>query len=319
MIEGEKEKVVVVLGPTASGKTALAVQLAKKMETDIISGDSMLVYRGFNIGTDKPDEKERGGVRHELIDILEPQETFSVMDFQRLAAEKITTINARGRIPVLVGGTGLYIKALLEGYEFSQSPGDMTYRQYLEDLAAVRGRAYIHRMLAEVDPATAHRLHVNDFRRVVRALEVWKAEQKTISHRRFSAGGNLRYKAWVIGLRWERTLLYERINDRVRGMVASGLEEEVRELLTAGVSRMAPAMKGIGYKEMAACLAGEISREEAVRDIQKATRHFAKRQFTWYRKMPYIHWYEADHISLSLLLEKVFHDVAGFFTGKAKM
>lgn len=195
----------------------------------------------------------------------------------------------------------------------------MTYRQYLEDLAAVRGRAYIHHMLAEVDPATAHRLHVNDFRRVVRALEVWKAEKETISHRRFSAGGNLRYKAWVIGLRWERTLLYERINDRVRGMVASGLEEEVRELLTAGVSRMAPAMKGIGYKEMAACLAGEISREEAVRDIQKATRHFAKRQFTWYRKMPYIHWYEADHISLSLLLEKVFHDVAGFFTGKAKI
>lgn len=317
---GEKrEKVIAVIGPTASGKTALAVRLAQRLGTEIISGDSLLVYRGFDIGTAKPTEGERGGVRHALIDILEPQAPFSVSDFQRLAAEEITAANARGQIPLLVGGTGLYVKALLEGYAFNRASGDAAYRQSLEALAKTRGKGYVHDMLAEVDPAAAARLHVNDFRRVIRALEVWKFGHETISDRRFSEGGTLRYEAWVVGLRWDRALLYERINARVRRMVAAGWEEEVRALLASGVSRTDPAMKGIGYREMAAFLAGEMGREEAVTAIQKATRHFAKRQFTWYRKMPYIHWYDADHMDFSLLLEKVFQDVAGFFEEKAKI
>ncbi|MGP1585320.1 MAG: tRNA (adenosine(37)-N6)-dimethylallyltransferase MiaA [Schwartzia sp. (in: firmicutes)] len=310
----KRERVIAILGPTASGKTALAVQLAKRLGTEIISGDSMLVYRGFDIGTAKPDEDERGGVRHALVDILDPCESFSVSDFQRLAAAEITAVNRRGRIPLLVGGTGLYVKALLEGYEFNRTAGDMAYRQSLEALAEDKGRQYVHDMLAEVDPAAARRLHVNDFRRVIRALEVAQLGKENISDRRFYGGEDLRYEAWVVGLRWERPLLYARINERVRRMVNAGWEDEVRTLLAAGVSRRAPAMKGIGYREMAALVAGEMCHEDAVAAIQKATRRFAKRQFTWYRKMPYIHWYEADHMPLSLLLEKVFQDVAGFFT-----
>ena len=228
MTAEKRERVIAILGPTASGKTALAVRLAQRMGTDIISGDSMLVYRGFDIGTAKPDEGERGGIRHELMDILDPQEPFSVSDFQRLAAEKITGINARGRIPILVGGTGLYVKALLEGYEFNRTSEDAAYRQSLEELAAARGRAYVHDMLAEVDPEAAHRLHVNDFRRVVRALEVWKLGNEKISDRRFQGGETLRYEVWVVGLHWERSLLYDRINVRVRHMMAAGWEDEVR-------------------------------------------------------------------------------------------
>lgn len=319
MTAEKRERVIAILGPTASGKTALAVRLAQRMGTDIISGDSMLVYRGFDIGTAKPDEGEQGGIRHALMDVLEPQEPFSVNDFQRLAAEEITAVNGRGHIPLLVGGTGLYVKALLEGYEFNRTSGDAAYRHSLEALAADRGRAYVHDMLAEVDPAAAHRLHVNDFRRVVRALEVWKLGNEKISGRRFQGGETLRYEAWVIGLHWERALLYDRINARVRHMMAAGWEEEVRALLAAGVSRTDPAMKGIGYKEMAAFIAGEMSREEAVCAIQKATRHFAKRQLTWYRKMSYIHWYEVAKMPLSLLSEKVFQDAAGFFAEKAKI
>lgn len=189
MTAEKRERVIAILGATASGKTALAIRLAKRLGTEIISGDSMLVYRGFDIGTAKPDEKERGDVHHELMDILDPWESFSVSAFQRLAAEKITAVNARGRIPLLVGGTGLYVKALLEGYAFNRASGNAAYRQHLEALAADKGRAYVHDMLAEVDPAAARRLHVNDFRRVVRALEVWKLGQETISDRRFYWGG----------------------------------------------------------------------------------------------------------------------------------
>lgn len=312
MTGAARDKLIVVLGPTASGKTALAVRLARKLGTDIISGDSMLVYRGFNIGAAKPDEKERGGVRHELIDILSPEDSFSVNDFQRLAGEKIAALHQRGKIPILAGGTGLYVKALLEGYEFNRSPEDKAYRHYLETLAQQRGRAYVHAMLEEIDPAAAARLHVNDFRRIARALEVWKLGEEKISRTRRGSGDRLVYDAWVVGLRWERARLYERINQRVDRMVADGLEDEVRALLAAGVSRNAPAMKGIGYKEIAAFLTGETGREEALDEIRKATRHFAKRQFTWYRKMPYIHWYDADQLSSDLLCEKVFGDMAGF-------
>lgn len=319
MIDGDRERLIAVLGPTASGKTSLAVRLAQVLHTDIISGDSMLVYRGFDIGTAKPSLAERGGIHHALVDILAPEESFSVVDFQELAAATITAVNQRGQIPILVGGTGLYVKALLEGYAFNRSPEDTAYRSHLEQLAAERGREYVHGMLAEVDPIAAARLHVNDFRRVVRALEVWHLGREQISRRRVGGADALLYDAWVIGLRWERAALYARIDQRVDEMAENGLEDEVRGLLASGVPRQAAAMKGIGYKEMAAFLAGEMTREEALYEIRKATRHFAKRQFTWYKKMPYIHWYDADKMSSSLLMEKVLRDVEGFFEKKAKL
>lgn len=314
MTEFKRERLIAVLGPTASGKTALSVALAKRLGTEIISGDSMLVYRGFDIGSAKPDEAERYGIRHWLLDILPPDAEFNVTDFQTEASKIITGLNEKGLIPVLAGGTGLYAKALLEGYDFNSFSGDDEYRVSLERLAEEHGKEYVHAMLEKVDPETAARLHVNDFRRVVRALEVWHLGREKISQKKEE--GRLLYDAFVIGLRWERAVLYERINRRVDLMMEQGLVNEVRQLMAAGVSRTAQAMKGIGYKETAAYLDGECSLDEAVYEIKKATRHFAKRQLTWYRKMPYIHWFEADGKTTEELLQEILPKIEEFFAEK---
>ncbi|MBO6235411.1 MAG: tRNA (adenosine(37)-N6)-dimethylallyltransferase MiaA [Schwartzia sp.] len=307
-----QDKLIVILGPTATGKTKLAVRIAKELRTSIVSGDSMLVYRGLDIGSAKPDEAERDGVRHALVDCLDPaDESFNAADFQRLAAEEIHAVNQSGTIPILAGGTVLYVKALLEGYRFNKNQEDGEYRASLERLAEKRGKAYIHKMLEEVDPEAAARLHVNDFRRVVRALEVWRLGQERISRDKQEDG--LAYDACVIGLCSDRKILYERIEKRVDAMISAGLEEEVRRLLAEGVSRSARAMQGIGYKEMAAYIDGELSLAEAVANIKKATRHFAKRQFTWYRKMPYIHWFDIDAIPFEELVETVLETINNKF------
>lgn len=314
MTEFKRERLIAVLGPTASGKTALSVALAKRLGTEIISGDSMLVYRGFDVGSAKPDAAERCGVKHWLLDILPPDAEFNVTDFQTEASKIITGLNEKGLIPVLAGGTGLYAKALLEGYDFNSFSGDEEYRVSLERLAEEHGKEYVHAMLEQVDPETAARLHVNDFRRVVRALEVWHLGREKISQKKEE--GRLLYDAFVIGLRWERAVLYERINRRVDLMMEQGLVNEVRQLMAAGVSRTAQAMKGIGYKETAAYLDGECSLDEAVYEIKKATRHFAKRQLTWYRKMPYIHWFEADGKTTEELLQEILPKIEEFFAEK---
>ena len=314
MTEFKRERLIAVLGPTASGKTALSVALAKRLGTEIISGDSMLVYRGFDIGSAKPDAAERCGIRHWLLDILPPDAEFNVTDFQTEASKIITGLNEKGLIPVLAGGTGLYAKALLEGYDFNSFSGDEEYRVSLERLAEEHGKEYVHAMLEKVDPETAARLHVNDFRRVVRALEVWHLGREKISQKKEE--GRLLYDAFVIGLRWERAVLYERINRRVDLMMEQGLVNEVRQLMAAGVSRTAQAMKGIGYKETAAYLDGECSLDEAVYEIKKATRHFAKRQLTWYRKMPYIHWFEVDGKTTEELLQEILPKIEEFFAEK---
>lgn len=314
MNESKRERLIAVLGPTASGKTALSIALAKRLGTEIISGDSMLVYRGFDIGSAKPDAAERCGIRHWLLDILPPDAEFNVTDFQTEASKIITGLNEKGLIPVLAGGTGLYAKALLEGYDFNSFSGDEEYRVSLERLAEEHGKEYVHAMLEQVDPETAARLHVNDFRRVVRALEVWHLGREKISQKKEE--GRLLYDAFVIGLRWERAVLYERINRRVDLMMEQGLVNEVRQLMAAGVSRTAQAMKGIGYKETAAYLDGECSLDEAVYEIKKATRHFAKRQLTWYRKMPYIHWFDADGKTTEELLQEILPKIEEFFAEK---
>ena len=295
----KKDRLIVILGPTAVGKTALSIALAKELGTEIISGDSMLVYKGFDIGSAKPSQEEQEGVPHHLIDIREPWENYGVTDFVSEAAHCIREINARGKIPILAGGTGLYVKALLEGYEFNDTDGHEEYRAYLEDLGRKKGKEYVHNLLSEVDPQSAERLHVNDFRRVIRALEVQHFGGEQISQRRQAGNGELSreelcYETIVIGLERDRQELYERINRRVELMFEAGLEDEVRRLLEGGLARDTQAMKGIGYKETASYLSGEMSREEAIELIQKSTRHFAKRQLTWYRKMPYIEWLAAD-------------------------
>ena len=303
----KKDRLIVILGPTAVGKTALSIALARELGTEIISGDSMLVYKGFDIGSAKPDMAERQGVPHHLIDIREPYENYAVTDFVAEAGKCIGMLNAQGKVPLLAGGTGLYVKALLEGYQFNETEEHGAYRSYLEELGRSRGKEYVHGLLAEADPAAAQRLHPNDFRRVVRALEVSRFGGEQISQERQAGKGevlreNLCYDALVIGLERDRQELYERINQRVSLMFEAGLEDEVKGLLAGGLQRDTQAMKGIGYKETAAYLGGEMSREEAVELIQKSTRHFAKRQLTWYRKMPYIEWIKADQ-PLEALLE----------------
>lgn len=312
----KKERLVVLIGPTAVGKTALSLALARRLDAEIISGDSMLFYRGFDIGTAKPTKEERAAVPHHFIDILAPEASFNVMDFQRLAREEIGRIAARGKLPLVVGGTGLYIKSLLEGYVFNETSGDRAYREKLERLAQEKGKAFVHGLLQEADPEAAARLHVNDFRRVVRALEVVSLGNEHISGQREAAGGELAYDAYVIGLRRERQALYARIEERVDAMLEAGFADEVRSLLAEGVPRDCPAMKGIGYREMLAYIAGGMDLPLAAAEIKKATRHFAKRQLTWFRKMPYVHWYAASQ-GEELLLEKICTDIRrSFHAGK---
>lgn len=314
MSMSEKQPLIVILGPTAVGKTALSIELAKQLQTDIISGDSMLVYRGFDIGTAKPSMEERQGIRHELIDILPPGESFTVTDFCRLAGAKIAAIAARGKIPVLAGGTGLYVKSLLEGYRFNLASQDTAYRAELEQIAAEYGNEYLHAMLARVDSQAAARLHANDVRRVIRALEVAHGGTERISQEKSCSDGELCYNACVIGLNRERQGLYQRIEQRVDLMLERGLVQEVEGLLQAGVPREAQAMKGLGYKETAAYLAGELTLEQAIEKIKKGTRHFAKRQLTWYRKMPYIQWMNVDELTEKELFSNVLQKLAGFFS-----
>jgi tRNA dimethylallyltransferase len=308
-----KEKLIVILGPTAVGKTDLSIELAKELQTEIISGDSMLFFRGFDIGSAKPALVERQGIVHHLVDNLEPWENFNVTDFVREAKLLIHELNAQGKIPIIAGGTGLYIKALLEGYEFNETADHSDYRQQLTALAEEKGRDYIHGLLQAADPEVAERIHAHNLRRVIRALEVAHFGGEQISRQKEYGEGDLCYNVYVAGLNRERQGLYERINKRVELMFAAGLEQEVQRLLKQGITREMQAMQGIGYKETAAYLAGEMSREAAVELIQKSTRHFAKRQLTWYRKMPYIHWYMADEMTEAELQRNVLEDLAGFF------
>ena len=289
----KQEKVVVILGPTATGKSRTGILLAQKTGGEIISGDSMLVYRNMNIGTAKPTEAELALVPHHLVNILPPEAEFSVVDFKARAQQLITEINQRGRLPILVGGTGLYIKALLEDYAFSTVGENAGLRRELEQLADREGEAALVQKLAALDPQQAAQVNPHDRRRLIRALEtVLGGEQ--VSRQ---AAGQPVYQAAVFGLTLERSLLYARINQRVDAMLAAGLEQETRQLLQAGLSPTALSMRSIGYRQMAQYLAGELEHDEMTAKIKQATRNFAKRQFTWYKKMPYIHWFDVEKLS----------------------
>lgn len=309
-----KLRLIVILGPTAVGKTGAAIALAKELHTEIISGDSQLVYRGFDIGTAKPTEQELATVPHHLINILDGDAGYNVADFCAEAKEKIAAINSQGRIPILCGGTGLYVKALLEGYKFNETVGNDELRRKLElearEASPDDPRGYLLRKLKGLDPVAGEELSSRDVRRIVRAIEVAIAGE-SISRQRISTAestaetGDLVYDACVIGLMRERSLLYERINLRVDNMLRDGLIEEVQGLVAAGTDRFCQPMRAIGYREAAAYLAGEISYEKMAEDIKKNTRHFAKRQLTWYRCMPYVTWVDPTGCSEESLNEKL--------------
>lgn len=285
-----KEKILVILGPTATGKSHCAIEIAKKYNGEIISGDSMLVYKGMDIGTAKPTPEELAAVPHHLVDILPPDASFSVVDFKQQAERLITEITARGHLPIIAGGTGLYIKALLEGYAFNEAEEDSELRRELEREATEQGAQALHERLRELAPQEAERIHPNNVRRVIRALEsVLQGE----SVNQYGAA-EMPYNALVIGLNMERQALYARINRRVDLMLEAGLEQEVHGLLEQGVHPDCQSMQSIGYRQMVWYIDAGLPYAEAVEKLKQATRNFAKRQLTWYKKMPYIHWLQLD-------------------------
>lgn len=283
-----KEKVVVILGPTATGKSHCAVELAKKLQGEIISGDSMLVYRGMDIGTAKPSAAELSEVPHHLVNILAPDDEFNVVDFKTRAEKLITEITARGRLPIIAGGTGLYIKALLEDYSFNRADKVDTLREELEAFLQENGKEALYEKLQQLDSAAAANIHMNNTRRVIRAIEsAMQGETVACDHT-----SSERYDALVFGLNMPRENLYSRIEKRVDIMLQQGLEEEVRRLLNNGVPASCQSMQSIGYRQMVWYLQGDMDYETAVDKLKQATRNFAKRQLTWFRKMPYIKWLE---------------------------
>ena len=287
----EKQKILAVVGPTASGKTALAVALAKALDGEVVCCDSMQIYRRMSIGTAKPTEEEKCGVVHYLFDIKDPDEPFSAMEYVTLAEQAVTDILSRGKLPVFCGGTGLYLDAFLRG-GMPQTPGaDEGLRKELAAFAEANGAEALHAQLAAVDPESAESAHPNNLRRVIRALEIYRLTgvPKSEWDRRSNTQPS-RYNAAVLGLVFaDRALLYDRIERRVDLMLADGLLAETRALSDAGVfERSATAAAAIGYKELLPYLAGSCSLEEAVTELKTATRRYAKRQLTWFCAKDYV-------------------------------
>lgn len=285
---------VVITGPTAAGKTEVGINVALACGGEIVSADSMMVYRGMDIGTAKPSVSEMLGVPHHLIDVVDPDEEFSVARYQQLAEERIAGILERNRLPLLVGGTGLYIRSVVEDYRFPVR-ADQQLRSRLQETAELYGSARLHRHLAVVDPVTAQRLHPNDHRRIIRALEVYYQTGIPFSrHSGHRDGGTVKYRPLMFGLNMERARLYQRIEERVDAMVRAGLVEEVQALLEKGYGPELVAMKGLGYKEIADCLRGTSTLEETIHILKRNTRRFAKRQLTWFRGDKRIRWLDVN-------------------------
>ncbi len=282
------KKLLVICGPTASGKSALAVECARRIQGEVVSCDAFLIYRGLDIGTAKPTMEERQGVPHHMIDVAEAGENFSVSDFERLALPIVEDILARGKTPVLCGGTGFYLNALLFRHSFGNAPASEQIRQKYERIEREEGREALHRRLEEVDPESAALLHVNDVKRVVRALEIYELTGSKKSAQKDDTMPRYPYEAFA--LNFPRDMLYARIAARTKQMLRSGLVEEVEELLQRGVPECAQCMQGIGYKEVVEGLKNGDNHSTMSDIIEKNTRNYAKRQVTFFKKLPGLHW-----------------------------
>ncbi len=295
---------VVILGPTAVGKTNLSIELAVRLNGEIISADSMQIYKHMDIGTAKPTLQERKGIKHYLIDEVEPDGEFSVAKYKELAQKYIESILAKQMMPILVGGTGLYIDSVVKNIQFSETVCDWEFRRKHKELVEIKGSEYLHDMLEKVDPVTAQRLHVNDTRRVIRALEVYEYTKLPISkHQEVSLQNPSPYNTTIIGLTMDRELLYERVNKRVDTMLEQGLVDEVVNLKQMGYTKDMASMKGLGYKEIMEYLDGDITYEEAVEMLKRDTRRYAKRQLTWFRRNKDIHWIDVTDSNIEKIFE----------------
>ncbi|WP_371017426.1 tRNA (adenosine(37)-N6)-dimethylallyltransferase MiaA [Pseudalkalibacillus sp. JSM 102089] len=286
-----KEKLVTVLGPTAVGKTKTSIELAKVLDGEIISGDSMQIYRGMDIGTAKVTEDEMEGIPHYLIDIKQPTESFSAAEFQKLATELVTDINRRGKVPIIAGGTGLYVKSVTHQYAFSEAKEDSEYREQLEQMADKEGPIAFHERLKDVDPVSYETIHPNNVRRVVRALEVYHVTGEPVSASKDALPEQSPYNLVNVGLTMDRDVLYERINQRVDLMVEAGLLEEAQRLYDEGV-RNCQSVQAIGYKEIYRYLEDRVSLEDAIMELKQNSRRYAKRQLTWFRHQMAMDWYD---------------------------
>ncbi len=293
-----KLPLVIVTGPTAVGKTSLSVELARRIGGEVVSADSMQVYRGMDIGSAKVTKEEMKGVPHYLIDEFDPAEEFHVVKFQELAQKYIRGIHDRGKIPILVGGTGFYIQAVLYDIDFTENGEDTSYRDSLQQLAETEGAEKLHAMLRDVDPASAAAIHANNVKRVIRALEFYQETGRRISeHNEEERRKESPYNFAYFVLNDDREKLYRNIDLRVDVMMKQGLLDEVRALKETGCTREMVSMQGLGYKEMLAYLAGECSLEEAIRVLKRDTRHFAKRQLTWFRREREVIWLDKSEFA----------------------
>lgn len=307
-------KLVVVVGPTAVGKTDIGIKVAKQINGEIISADSMLVYKNMNIGTAKPSYEEMEGVPHHLIDIVDPFYSFSTSDFKERAEAAIAEIYAKDKLPFVVGGTGLYVNSIINNYDFTPAAKDLEYREQLRELADKNGIPFLHNKLKEIDPASFDRIHPNDFKRISRALEVYHFSGKTITYyQEESKKVPQKYDLRIIGLTIDRALLYNRIDKRVDLMIEKGLVDEVKMLKGMGCNETHTSMQGLGYKEILKYLDGEYTLDYAIYKIKLETRHFAKRQISWFKRDERIKWFNINEYTC---LENLIKDIIYYIENK---
>lgn len=309
----KKIPVITIVGPTASGKTNLSVEVAKRFNGEIVSADSMQIYKGMDIGTAKPTIEEMQGIKHHLIDFVNPDTTFSVADYVKLAHDVIADIYSRGKCPIIVGGTGLYVSSLLNNIQFDETKYDEAIRADLYEFARLEGEQALWQMLKEIDPVTAFEVHQNNLPRVIRAIEIFKQTGRTMQeHRQSSRLIPSKYLPLKIGLTTRnRAALYDRINLRVDQMIDQGLVDEARGLICSASSKT--AFQAIGYKELFPFVSGEVNFLQAVDKLKQETRRYAKRQLTWFRKDCEIHWFFSDEYEKLELLRKNVYNYIDIF------
>jgi len=306
-------KIIVLVGPTAVGKTYVSVELAKRFNTEIISADSMQIYKGMDIGTAKITEDDKHGIIHHMIDIIFPDENYSVSEFKFKSEKTMDEILIKNKIPIIVGGSGLYVNSLIYDLDFGKAKSDSKIRDYYTSLYNEYGEDYLYYKLKEVDPESACKIHKNNVKRVIRALEVHDITGKKFSEMNTDIRKQSeKYDCVLIGLSMERNVLYNRINQRVDKMICNGLIEEVKNLLNKGYDKNLVSMQGIGYKEIIHYLDGDMVLEESVNILKRNTRRFAKRQFTWFLRDQNVKWYNIPSIDeLDIVVDDIYKYILG--------
>ncbi|MGM8365065.1 tRNA (adenosine(37)-N6)-dimethylallyltransferase MiaA [Virgibacillus sp. W0181] len=305
-----KKTVVAIVGPTAVGKTTLSIEMAKAFNGEVINGDAMQVYKGMDVGTAKITSEEMKGINHYMLDIIPPDEDFTAADFQYNVEKYVNSITAKSKLPIIVGGSGLYIQAAIYGYSFSNHKRNPDYTAELERLVNEKGAEYLHNELKRIDPHQAHKIHPNNYRRVIRALEIYETTGTPMSDHHKHENKEPLYNIFFIGLEMERSILYNQINKRCDQMIANGLIDEVKLLYDKGYEK-STAMKAIGYKEFLSYIKGEQSMEDSIELFKRNSRRYAKRQYTWFKNKMNIQWYPITPDNASESFRTILNDLAG--------